>query len=162
MRCRCERLKGGGSPPSSAVHAAPHCCLGCANAAVVAHVYGEANTQLYHTLCLDVQLSEKRVQQQSRAAVTLTKRIGPHELIPVKCEVFVLIVVVIQQLPNVLLSPQNLCMSCLTVLMQNTFWCIAVGEPLEDTSAVKAVSNTMSQSTACTSSLVSSCGTAFV
>lgn len=60
------------------------------------------------------------------AAVTLTERIGPHELIPVKGEVFVLIIVVIQQLSNVLLSSQDLCMSCLKVLVQNTLWCTAV------------------------------------
>ena len=56
------------------------------------------------------------------AAATLAKWIGPHELIPVKCKVFVLIIIVVQQLPKVLLSPQNLCGSRHKVLMHRS-WC---------------------------------------
>ena len=60
------------------------------------------------------------------AAVTLTKGVGPHELIPGKCEIFVLIIVVIQQLANVLLSSQNLYIPRHKVLMQSISWCATV------------------------------------
>ena len=60
------------------------------------------------------------------AAVTLTKRIGPHELIPVECEVFVLIIIVIQQLPEILLSPQNLCIPHISTLINITLMCATV------------------------------------
>ena len=65
------------------------------------------------------------------AAVTLTKGIWPHELIPVKCKVFVLLlIIVIQQLPKVLLTSQNLCMSCLKALMEIS-WCSTVKESMK-------------------------------
>ena len=64
--------------------------------------------------------------EQSVAAATLTEWIGPHELIPVKCEVFVLIIIVVQQLPEVLLSPQNLCIPHISALFKITPRCATV------------------------------------
>ena len=70
---------------------------------------GQIKAVLYQEMSHDVlQYDRCAGARQSVAAVTLAKGIGPHELVPVECEVLVLIIIVIQQLPEVLLPSQNL------------------------------------------------------